>query len=137
MHVVVYCNLRLTQEMEKYSIKTVQKELALEMQEENIKLGNAVAEYCQSSNVMPIIPREDMVPYKHHLLSIHTVKVFGFSEHYGQQKPVVKLEDGGLYQAGENLEEQEEQLTGDCRIVILKLNLCVSTRRKYAICKSG
>ena len=63
----------------------------------------------------PVVAREEMVPYKHMqnlaelpLGSTHTVVAIGHIEHYGQQKLLVKLDDGILYQAGDNLEQQKE-----------------------------
>ena len=44
------------------------------------------------------------------LCSTHTVVAIGHIEHYGQEKLVVKLDDGILYQAGDNIEQQKEQL---------------------------
>ena len=82
-----------------------------------------------------------MVPYKHiqnlaelPLGSTHTIIAIGYIENYGQQKLVVKLEDGQTYQAGEYLEEKKEQLTEMCQIVIPKTKLS-PTRKKLAVCK--
>ena len=82
-----------------------------------------------------------MVPYKHirnltklPLGSMHTLVAIGYIEHYVQEKLVVKLDDGALYQAGDHLEEQKEQLTAECEIIISKTKLS-STRKKFAICK--
>ncbi len=54
--------------------------------------------------------------------------------HYGQNKLVVKLDNGNLYQAGDYLEEHEESLVSGCKIVIDKVRLN-KARRKYAVCK--
>ena len=59
----------------------------------------------------------------------------GHIEHYGQQKLVVKLDDGILYQAGDNLEQQKEQLKNGCNIIINKIRVNNSTKRKFSICK--
>lgn len=64
-HVIVYCNIRLTQQMAKYSINNIQKELAKEIQEENKKLENILTESSRSTMAASILAREDMVPYKH------------------------------------------------------------------------
>ena len=65
----------------------------------------------------------------------HTVVAVGHIEHYGQQKLVVKLGDGILYHAGESLEQQKEQLKNGCNIIINKVRVNNSTKRKFAICK--
>ena len=61
----------------------------------------------------PLLEREDMVPYKHMqnqvklpIGSTHiTVTAIGYSEHHCQEKLFVKLDDGVIYQAGDNLEK--------------------------------
>jgi hypothetical protein len=58
----------------------------------------------------------------------------GYIEHFGEQKLVVKLENGVLYQAGNNLEEQKEQFTARCKIIVSKTKLS-STKKKFAVCK--
>jgi hypothetical protein len=42
------------------------------------------------------------------LASTNTLVAIGYIEHYGQEKLVIKLADGILYQAGDNLEEHEK-----------------------------
>ena len=66
--------------------------------------------------------------------STHTVAAIGYIEHYGQQKLAVKLQDGIVYQAGENLEGQKEQLMDGCKIRINNTKLS-ATRKKFADCK--
>lgn len=139
-HVIVYCTMSFTSEMEKYSIKHKQRQLTREMKEDEKMLENAITESNQSK-MMCGLAKEEMVPYKHMknlaelpLGSTYTILAIGYSEHYGQQKLVLKLDDGTLYQAGDNLEEQKEQLMDGCKIVITKTKLS-STRKKYAICK--
>ena len=46
--------------------------------------------------------------------STHTVVAIGHIEHYGQEKLVVKLDDGTIYQTGDYLEQQKEQLVDGC-----------------------
>ena len=93
----------------------------------------------------PVLAREEMVPYKHmqnlaelRLGSTHTVVAVGHIEHYGQQKLVVKLGDGILYQAGENLEQQKEQLKNGCNIIINKVrvnnSICKIVQRRLGWC---
>lgn len=103
-HVVVYCNLTLTGEMEKYSIKNIQQKLTKEMEEHAVKMETALDPATNNANPLPQLARQDLVPYKHlknlaelPLGSTCTVLAIGYSEHYGQQKLVVKLEDGSLY----------------------------------------
>ena len=138
-NVIVYCNLTLAAEMEKDSIKSLREQITREIQEEKSKMASA--DLTMPVESPPVLTREEMVPYKHvrnlaelPLGSTHTVTAIGYIEHYGQQKLVVKLGDGILYQAGENLERQKEQLTEMCKIVISKTKLS-QTRKKFAICK--
>ena len=123
--------------MEKDTIKSLQEQITREIQEEKLKMA------CADPNISvespPFLVREEMVPYKHMqnlaelpLGSTHTV--IGYIDHYGQQKLVVKLDDGTSYQGGEHLERQKEQLTEMCKIVISKMKLS-STRKKSAVCK--
>ena len=101
-HVIVYCNLTLTEEMEKDSIKSLRKQMTREIQEEYSTI---------SVESPPVLAREEMAPYKHmqnltelRLNPIHTVVAIG------QHKPVVKLGNGISYQAGDNFEQKNEQL---------------------------
>ena len=68
------------------------------------------------------------------LNSTHTVVAISYIEHYGLEKLVVKL-DNGIYQAGDNLEQQKEQLRNGSKIVINKVRVNNSTKRNFAICK--
>ena len=138
-NVIVYCNLTLAAEMEKDSIKSLREQITREIQEEKSKMASA--DLTMPVESPPVLTREEIVPYKHMrnlaelpLGSTHTVTAIGYIEHYGQQKLVVKLGDGILYQAGENLERQKEQLTEMCKIVISKTKLS-QTRKKFAVCK--
>ena len=101
-HVIVYCNLTLTEEMEKDSIKSLRKQMTREIQEEYSTI---------SVESPPVLAREEMAPYKHmqnltelRLNPIHTVVAIG------QHKQVVKLGNGISYQAGDNFEQKNEQL---------------------------
>ena len=139
-NVIVYCNLTLPAEMEKNSIKSVREQITREIQEEKLKM--ACVDSTISAESPPFLVREEMVPYKHMqnladlpLASTHTIVAVGHIEHYGQQKLVVKLDDGILYQAGDNLEQQKEQLKNGCNIIINKVRVNNSTKRKFAICK--
>ena len=111
-----------------------------EIQEEKLKM--ACVDPTKSVNFPPVLAREEMVPYKHMqnlaklpLGSTHTVVAIGHIEHYGQEKLVVKLDDGILYQAGDNLEQQKEQLKNGCKIIINKVRVNNSTKRRFGLCK--
>ena len=141
-HVVVYCNLALAEDMEKYSVKHLREQATKALQEQTAKLKKMHAEPTMPSKALPILTREEMVPYKHMrnlaelpLRSIHTVIAIGDIEHYGQKKLVVKLDDGINYKAGDHLEEQKEHVVDGCRIIITKILANNSTRRKFAVCK--
>ena len=114
-NVIVYCNLTLPAEMEKDSIKSLREQITREIQQEKSKM--ACVHSTMPMDSTPVLAREEMVLYKHMqdlaelpLGSTHTVVTVGHIEHYGQQELVVKLGDGILYQAGDNLEQQKEQL---------------------------
>ena len=114
-NVIVYCNLTLTTEMEKDSIKSLREQITREIQEERSKM--ACVDPTMSVDSPPVLAREEMVPYKHMqnlarlpLGSTHIVVAIGHIEHYWQQKLVFKLDDGILYQAGDNLEQQKKLL---------------------------
>ena len=137
-HVIVYCNLTLAAEMGKDSIKSLREQITREIHEEKLKM--ACVDPTRSVDSLPVMAREEMVPYKHMrnlaelpLGSTHTVTAIGYINHYGQ-KLVIKLEDGTSYQAGEHLERQKERLTEMCKIVISKTKLS-QTRKKFAVCK--
>jgi hypothetical protein len=90
---------------------------------------------------MPTIAPEEMIPYKNMLKLIdlpkgssHTVSAIGHSEYYGCRL-VVRLSDGKLYQAGDDLTEKEDMLTRVCKITIQRYRTSRSTRQKYAVCK--
>ena len=128
--------------MEKHTIKNLREQVTTEIQEQTAKLRKMYTEPTTPSKALPILTREEMVPYKHMrnlvelpLGSAHTLVAIGYIEHYGEQKLVVKLENGVLYQAGENLEEQKEQLTARCKIIVSKTKLS-STRKTFAVCKA-
>lgn len=80
-----------------------------------------------------------MVPYKHMRnlaeLPLHTFTAIGYIDHYGSEKLAAKLGDGILHQAGDNLEQQKEQLGNGCKIIIHKVRVNNSTNKKFAICK--
>jgi hypothetical protein len=140
-NVIVYCNITLTKDMQKHSIKCLREQVTKEIREQTAKLTKMQAEPTTPSKALPILTREEMVPYKHlknlaelPLGSTYILVAIGYVEHYGQERLVVKLADGTIYQAGDNLEEQKEQLTAECKIIVSKTKLS-STRRKFAVCK--
>ena len=125
--------------MEKDSIKSLPEQVTREIQEEKLKMACAYSTLSVESP--PVLTREEMVPYKHvrnlaelPLGSTHTVTAIGYIDHYRQEKLVVELDDGILYQAGEYLEEKKEKLKDMCKIVIFKTKLS-ETRKKFAVCK--
>jgi len=90
---------------------------------------------------MPTIAQEEMIPYKNMLKLIdlpkgssHTVSAIGHSEYYGCRL-VVRLSDGKLYQAGDDLTDKEDMLTRVCKITIQRYRTNKSTRQKYAVCE--
>jgi hypothetical protein len=140
-NVIVYCNITLTKDMQKHSIKCLREQVTKEIREQTAKLTKMQAEPTTPSKALPILTREEMVPYKHlknlaelPLGSTYILVAIGYVEHYGQERLVVKLADDTIYQAGDNLEEQKEQLTAECKIIVSKTKLS-STRRKFAVCK--
>ena len=76
-------------------------------------------------------PFEDLAELP--LGSTHTVTAIGCIDHYGQQKLVVKLDDGITYQV-EMFIRRKEQLTKMYKIVISKTKL-LPTRKKFAVFK--
>ena len=58
---MVYCNIALAKDMEKYSIKHLREQVAKEMQEEKEKLKQA--NMITPSQVVETLTREEMVPY--------------------------------------------------------------------------
>lgn len=127
--------------MEKRSIKHLREQVTTEIQEQTAKLRKMYAETTTHSRALLILTKEEMVPYKHmrNLVELplglaHTLVAMGYIEHFGEQKLVVKLENGVLYQAGNNLEEQKEQFTARCKFIVSKTKLS-STRKKFAVRK--
>ena len=90
--------------------------------------------------VTPVIPRENLLPYKDYLNlttldigSVHNVDGWGNIKHYGTERLVISL-DGTIYQAGENLEENVDQLKHLCKIKIEKIRTNRNRHVKYAVC---
>ena len=90
--------------------------------------------------VTPFIPREDLLPYKEYpnltalpIGSVHNVDGWGFIKHYGTEKLVISL-DGKIYQAGDNLEEQVNQLKYLSKIKIEKIRKSKKNNCKYSVC---
>lgn len=107
--------------MEQYAIKQLQEQVK-EIQDEEAKLRQLVAHTMSPSKVLPLLSREEMLPYKHMqnleeppLGSTHIVVGIGHIEHYGQEKLVVKLNNSTIYQTRDNLEQQKEQLMDGCK----------------------
>lgn len=96
----------------------------------------------QLQNTFPLIPRDEMVMYKQMpnlvslpLHSVHTVKRFGFYNWFGQEKLVVELGDGVVYQAGNSVQEQIEKLHPGCKLVIEKTRMCQTSKKTFAVCR--
>ena len=117
---MVYCNITLN------TRKSVENPKQLPVQ--NIDI------------VTPIIPRENLLRYKDYpnrialpIGSVHNVDGWGFVKHYGTQRLLISL-DGKIYQAGDNLEEQVNQLKYLSKIKIEKIRKSKKNNCKYAIC---
>ena len=85
-------------------------------------------------NELPLyndIPELIVLPKK----SVHTLKRVHMFNFYCQERLLVELADGNLYVAGKDLEEKEEQLHLDCKIILQKHKLSASNRRRYYVCK--
>ena len=81
--------MRLTRELEQYSIKHLQEELRTQLEEDcaNLKKYHYTIE---NASLSAILSREAMVSYKHTrnltelpLGSVHAVTAIGHLEHYG------------------------------------------------------
>ena len=91
---------------------------------------------------LPMIPKNEL-PLFHNIPelsvltknSVHTLKRAHIFNYYGQERLLVELDDGNVYVAGHDLEEKEEQLHLDCKIILQKHRVCRSKRRKYYVCK--
>ena len=90
--------------------------------------------------VTPVIPRENLLQYKDYpnlialpIGSVHNVEEWGFVKHYGIERLVVSL-DGKIYQAGDNLEENINDLKYLCKIKIEKIRTNDKRHVKYAVC---
>ena len=58
---------------------------------------------------------------------------WGFVKHYGTERLVISL-DGKIYQAGDNLEENINDLKYPCKIKIKKIRTNDKRHVKYAVC---
>ena len=119
-HKMVYCNITLNPR------KSEEKPKQLPVQ--NIDI------------VTPVIPRENLLQYKDYpnlialpIGSVHNVEEWGFVKHYGIERLVVSL-DGKIYQAGDNLEENINDLKYLCKIKIEKIRTNNKRHVKYAVC---
>ena len=68
-----------------------------------------------------------------HSGSVHNVDGWGFIKHYGRERLVISL-DGKIYQAGDNLEENVNQLKHLCKLKIEKIRTNRNRHLKYAVC---
>ena len=86
------------------------------------------------------IPRENLLPYRDYpnlttlpIGSLHNVDGWAFLNHYGTERLIISLA-GKVYQAGDNLEENIEQLNYMCKIKIKKFRVNRSRNIKFAVC---
>ncbi len=135
-HVIVYCTLTFTNFVENDCLSTLNEAATRDISRCENDMKNAEV---GESSPLENIPIMDMYKHIQSLtdLPVGTCKevlAIGRACHYGQNKLVVKLDDGNLYQAGDYLEEHEESLVSGCKIVIDRVRLN-KARRKYAVCK--
>ena len=90
--------------------------------------------------VLPVIPRENLLQYKDYpnlialpIGSVHNVDGWGFVKHYGTERLVISL-DGKIHQAGDDLEENINELKYLCKIKIEKIRTNTKRHVKYAVC---
>ena len=65
--------------------------------------------------------------------SVHNVDGWGIIKHYGTDRLVVSV-DGKIHQAGDNMEENVNQLKHMCMVKIEKIRLNTKRHVKYAVC---
>ena len=109
-----------------------------EEQEEEEKMEEKPVD--NADTVTPVIPRENLLPYQDYpnlnalpIGSVHNVDGWGFVKHYGRGRLVISL-DEKIFQAGENLEENVDQLKNLCKIKIEKIRTSKQNKCKYAVC---
>ena len=135
-HTTVYCTFKV--EIEEQAslslIKYQTEQQILNWKEEIAKTEN-------SSGEIQILPIENLIPYKEcrnlivlPLESVHRLDSIGYVIHYGVKKMVVKL-SGSFYQAGEDLQRKELELTDNCYIKIIRIRTNKISRIKFAECK--
>ena len=119
----VYCQLTL-------NVKEEQEE---EEKMEELPIDNV-------DTVTPVIPRENLLPYQDYsnlatlqIKSVHNVDTLGFVQHYGRERLVVSI-GGTIFQAGDDLEENVDQLKNLCKIKLEKIRTNKNTKQKYAVC---
>ena len=65
--------------------------------------------------------------------SVHKIEAIGHITHYGTPRLVLKINEK-IYQAGQDLEEKEGQITPACSIKIEKIRFNKARHIKYATC---
>ena len=65
--------------------------------------------------------------------SVHSIEGIGHIVHYGTPRLVLKINEN-IYQAGQDLEEKEGQISPACSIKIEKIRVNRDRHVKYAIC---
>ena len=91
--------------------------------------------------VIATIPREELLPYREYanitalpVGGVYKVESIGHITHYGTSRMVLRIADT-IYQAGQDLEANEEQITPGCSIRIEKIRQNRGRHVKYAVCK--
>ena len=120
--------------------KTVYCNLSINKRENDKPSESAKEEEKAEVKATTLIPRENLLSYHEYpnlatlpIESVHNVVGYGFINYYGRDRLFVSL-DGKIYQAGENLEKNVEQLKDICKIKIEKTRTNTSTKQKYAVC---
>ena len=131
-HVTIYCNHRDGEKIHKKfagvsnerntrrSVKNGCTESQIQPELRNLHVYWQGKKWCLT-NICKIWP--SYLP----LSSTHTVTAIGYIDHYGQEKLVVKLDDGILYQADDNLKQQKREE------MVARVNNC--NKRKFAVWK--
>ena len=129
------------QDFNNHGNKTVYCKLTLnvkEEQEEEEKMEELPIDNVDT--VTPVIPRENLLPYQDYsnlatlqIKSVHNVDTLGFVQHYGRERLVVSI-GGTIFQAGDDLEENVDQLKNLCKIKLEKIRTNKNTKQKYAVC---
>ena len=138
-HINVHCKFQFCT-VEGDCVATAKTQTTKEIAECEKKL--TTNDLATPKSLLPILPETDIIPYKQliNLTSLdigssYIVEAIGFVAHYGQQKLVIKLDNGICYQAGEYVEQHTDELLDGCRLIIEKIRTNRNTKKKFAVCK--